>query len=108
MSKLYERYIYLPLNSITARSKQVNPQGRWYMRMRFTTRQPAFEPDNFEYASSKSNLQGQALEDLSTEVPIEEVLFPGSKVVRLDCANLGSIFSSKRITNTVKSLSSEA
>jgi 6-phosphofructokinase 1 len=106
-AKLYERYIYIPLNANTTRSKQVNPQGRWCMRMRFTTRQPAFEPDGFKYGSSEGNPQaiGGSLEDVSTEVPLEEVLLPGSTVTRFECASLGSTFPSKNLPNTVKSLS---
>jgi len=107
-AKLYERYVYLPLNAVTTRSKRINPKGRWCMRMRFTTRQPAFEPDNFKYESSASNLEGQGLEDISTDVPLEEVLLPGSTVTRLECASMGSMFPSKNIPNTVKSLSAEA
>ncbi|CAE7573144.1 PFK5, partial [Symbiodinium necroappetens] len=46
VGKIYERYCYLPIHAITnQKGKRVNPNGRWFFRMRESTKQPDFRPD---------------------------------------------------------------
>ncbi|CAE7656161.1 PFK5, partial [Symbiodinium pilosum] len=43
VGKIYERYCYLPIHAITnQKGKRVNPNGRWFFRMRESTKQPDF------------------------------------------------------------------
>jgi 6-phosphofructokinase 1 len=99
--KLYERHIYMPISVIAELpARKVLPQGRWCSRMLFTTKQPSFAPDGFEYPAPSSGII-EALLRCSTPVTASSLLNPGSELVRLNSANLAATFPSKQVANPV-------
>jgi len=105
-AKIYERFCYLPVQVVCGMKKQVNCKGRWYGRMLFTTGQPRFEPDGFDYPSPED--QSELVEANSSLIPVARLLHPGSEVTRLECVMLKDRFSCKDIVNpVVEALGSE-
>jgi len=101
VSKVYERNVYVPLQVISkSPQKALNPTGRWFARMIFTTHQPPFEPNGFQYEKSKDT---GALRALSTPIPFAEALRAGTEILRLGCANLSSKFTSKSVESPLAS-----
>uniref|UniRef100_A0A7S0FQJ3 Phosphofructokinase domain-containing protein n=1 Tax=Pyrodinium bahamense TaxID=73915 RepID=A0A7S0FQJ3_9DINO len=99
--KVYGRYVYMPLQAIlraTAQHKCLNPKGRWFARMLFTTRQPGFEPDGFEYPPTPDS----GMRDKSTALSFAEVLLEGTEVRRLLCANLGDTFPTRAVNTSLQ------
>ena len=47
--KLYSKTVYVPIHACVTHPKRVNPLGRWFGRMAFTTGQPRFEPEGYKY-----------------------------------------------------------
>jgi len=93
--KVYNRYVYLPIQAVVKAPKRVNIMGRWFGRMRFTTGQPQLEPDGFSYPLPDSVDH----KDLSTPIKMDTVLTPGTSITRLKCVNLSEKFTSKALQN---------
>ncbi|CAL1152484.1 unnamed protein product [Cladocopium goreaui] len=47
--RMYSKTVYIPIHACVTHAKRVNPLGRWFGRMAFTTGQPRFEPAGFKY-----------------------------------------------------------
>lgn len=95
----FQRYLYLPIHACVNTKKRVNPQGRWFGRMRFSTGQPKFEPDGFVY---KPETGGNDLTSLSTPLALAPLLPPGSSICQLDCVNLAEKYPSQRKESPLK------
>jgi len=92
-AKIYERYVYLPIQAITkAKAKLVNPHGRWFARMTFTTGQGDFHPEGAA-PRSKGHRDGSDLAKLSTPVPLMDCIQKGTEIHRLGCMHLSEKFS---------------
>eukprot|EP00929_Paragymnodinium_shiwhaense_P116506 TRINITY_DN860_c0_g3_i2.p1 TRINITY_DN860_c0_g3~~TRINITY_DN860_c0_g3_i2.p1 ORF type:complete len:3027 (-),score=901.93 TRINITY_DN860_c0_g3_i2:117-9197(-) len=99
-AKVYNRYCFLPLEPISRLAqKDVSPSGRWFARMLFTTKQPAFEPDGFKY-SSKAD--GVDLSTMTTASAMSLAVPAGAEVRRLTCANLSDTFASRKVPTPLK------
>eukprot|EP00406_Dinophysis_acuminata_P026388 CAMPEP_0179342284 /NCGR_PEP_ID=MMETSP0797-20121207/70321_1 /TAXON_ID=47934 /ORGANISM="Dinophysis acuminata, Strain DAEP01" /LENGTH=595 /DNA_ID=CAMNT_0021056481 /DNA_START=1 /DNA_END=1785 /DNA_ORIENTATION=- len=103
--KIYDHYVYIPIETIVKSRKRVNPMGRWYGRMLLTTHQPCFEPDGFSYASRGD---GNELKDMSVQLSLTDVLMPESEIVRMNCVNLNDTFQSKSLPNPLKRIMPDA
>eukprot|EP00913_Durusdinium_trenchii_P024362 g22871.t1 len=93
--KLYSKTVYIPIHACITHPKRVNPLGRWFGRMAFTTGQPRFEPDGFTYPPpEKADFFN--LKKISTPLALAEILPANSTISRLECVNLGEKFPSKK------------
>lgn len=98
--RTYMRYVYLPIHACVTHPKRVNPLGRWFGRMAFSTGQPRFEPDGFEYAAMPD--QAADLKKISTPMDIAAILPSSSAISRLECVSLCEKFPSKNVDNPIK------
>eukprot|EP00928_Gymnodinium_smaydae_P064585 TRINITY_DN4786_c2_g4_i1.p1 TRINITY_DN4786_c2_g4~~TRINITY_DN4786_c2_g4_i1.p1 ORF type:complete len:1698 (+),score=336.90 TRINITY_DN4786_c2_g4_i1:621-5096(+) len=97
---VYNRDVYLPLQAVSHfGSKRLNPRGRWFARMLFTTRQPSFEPDGWTYPSAGEK---DELLRISTSLPLSRAIPEGTRIRRLACANLGDKFASRAVKTPLK------
>jgi len=102
--KFYNQHVYLPLSVIAEMPpRRVLPTGRWCARMIFTTKQPKFEPDGFEYPALSGDMM-EALLRCSRPVATSSLLNPGSEILRLESANLAATFPSSSCPNPVLKL----
>jgi len=94
--KVCRYHVYLPLQVISSSpGLTVDIKGPNFARLRFTTQQPSFKPDDFEYpprAWTSDYLRG-----MSTPVSLAEVLKPGAEVQRLRCTSLSDSFPSRGV-----------
>ncbi|CAJ1363214.1 unnamed protein product [Effrenium voratum] len=98
--RTYMKMVYLPIHACVHAAKRVNPMGRWFSRMAFTTGQPRFEPEGFEYRAAPSD---GSMKKMSTPLALNAILPANSTICRLDCVNLGEKFTSKQIESPLKS-----
>eukprot|EP00931_Biecheleriopsis_adriatica_P041482 TRINITY_DN23703_c0_g1_i1.p1 TRINITY_DN23703_c0_g1~~TRINITY_DN23703_c0_g1_i1.p1 ORF type:complete len:2979 (-),score=657.34 TRINITY_DN23703_c0_g1_i1:1-8937(-) len=98
VAQLYQRFVYVPIHLCVQQRKRVNPLGRWFGRMLFTTGQPRLEPDGFEYQKGPS----VDFKALSTPVALGPCFQPGSKICRMECVNLKDTFATKKAESRLK------
>jgi len=106
VAKVNERNVYMPLQVLAkVNHRKVCLSSRWFTRMLFTTQQPRFEPDGFEYPAecSSDRFVSNALRELSTPVAPGDALRQGTEIKRLHCANLRDTFTSRATPNPLRS-----
>lgn len=97
--RMYSKTVYIPIHACVTHPKRVNPLGRWFGRMAFTTGQPRFEPDGFKYQPMPKE---DYLKKISTPLALAEILPANSTINRLQCVNLGEKFPSKKMESQLK------
>jgi len=107
IAKLYERIILMPIQAISKSPKRtVNMRGRWIARMLATTKQPSFEPDGFEYKSSKetdpAGVHSSEMSKISIPLKLSDCLSEGTTIQRLECTNLGTTFPSRNVESPLE------
>eukprot|EP00929_Paragymnodinium_shiwhaense_P116507 TRINITY_DN860_c0_g4_i1.p1 TRINITY_DN860_c0_g4~~TRINITY_DN860_c0_g4_i1.p1 ORF type:complete len:3066 (-),score=802.16 TRINITY_DN860_c0_g4_i1:310-9507(-) len=103
VGKVYERMVYVPIHSITKQEgRRVNPKGRWFSRLLETTGQPDVTPDH-ELTPRKSSKTKSIMEALSVPRSINDILSPGTRIVRLELVHLADHYPSEKVPNQVVS-----
>lgn len=104
VGKVYARYVYLPIHACCRTpAKRVNVKGRWMSRLRASTGQPTFEPEDFEPVGPLRTAVGKReLQDLSTPMSLNECLQEGDEVHRLELNHLGAKFPSKEVPSPLE------
>lgn len=109
VAKVYARYVYLPIHACCRTpTKRVNTKGRWYARLINSTKQPYFEPDDFNSSETPGPLRKPGLKDLqdfSVPLSLNACLKEGDEVHRMELIHLSAKFPSKELdtplSNTV-------
>jgi 6-phosphofructokinase 1 len=101
-SRVNSDYVYLPCEIVQSMPlKRVNMTGITYGRLRFSTKQPPFEPDGFLY-----DIKGKHddLHSLSVPAVLDEFLHEGATVQRMNCVHLSKYSAGANCENPLKKL----